>query len=81
MWMGLLAAEEYECVVVDQVSGVLPLLRFFGFKTIFYCHYPDKLLVQPSSNPIKRVYRFILDLMEEVSIFFAQKIYVNSQYT
>ncbi len=44
LWMIAFADRIYRCVVVDQVSVALPLLRVFGYKTIFYCHYPDKLL-------------------------------------
>jgi len=40
----------FDVIVVDQVSAVIPLARFFAFilrrktKVIFYCHFPDKLL-------------------------------------
>ena len=59
---------------------VLPLLRLFGYKTIFYCHYPDKLL-SGKRGFLKKIYRFFIDLVEEISLLFAQKIYVNSLYT
>lgn len=67
-------------MVADQVSVVLPLLRLFGIKTIFYCHYPDKLL-SGKRNFIKKIYRFFIDLVEELSLLCAHKIYVNSLYT
>ena len=67
-------------VVADQVSVVLPLLRLFGIKTIFYCHYPDKLLSGRRSF-LKQIYRFFIDLLEELSLLCAHKIYVNSLYT
>ena len=35
----------YDIFIVDQVSVVLPILKFFGRKTIFYCHFPDKALI------------------------------------
>ena len=50
-------------VVADQVSVVLPLLRLFGFKTLFYCHYPDKLLAQ-QGGIVKKMYRWGMDLWE-----------------
>ena len=53
---------KYDVVVADQVSIVLPLLRMFRNKTIFYCHFPDKLLAGSRKNPLKKVYRFFLDL-------------------
>lgn len=54
---------EYDVVVADQVSVVLPLLRIFGYKTIFYCHYPDKLLAGNRQSLLKKMYRFIIDLL------------------
>ena len=53
---------KYDVVVADQVSIVLPLLRMFRNKTIFYCHFPDQLLAGSRKNPLKKVYRFFLDL-------------------
>ncbi len=53
----------YSVVVADQVSIVLPLLRIFGYKTIFYCHYPDKLLSGVKTNFLKKIYRFFIDLV------------------
>ena len=70
----------FDVVVADQVSVVLPLLKLFGIKTIFYCHYPDKLL-SGRRNILKKVYRFFIDLFEELSLLCADKIYVNSKYT
>lgn len=67
-------------VVADQVSVVLPLLWLFGFKTIFYCHYPDKMLSQ-KGGLLKKVYRLFMDTWEEVSLLWAKTIYVNSGYT
>ena len=66
--------------MADQVSVVLPLLRLFRIKTIFYCHYPDKLL-SGKRNFIKKIYRFFIDLVEELSLLCAHKIYVNSLFT
>lgn len=71
---------DFDVVVCDQVSAVVPILRFFGYRTIFYCHHPDKLL-SPRGGLIKRIYRFFIDLWEEVSLFYSNKIYVNSEYT
>lgn len=47
---------------------------------MFYCHYPDKLL-SGRRNFIKKIYRFFIDLLEELSLLCAQKIYVNSLFT
>lgn len=71
----------YKAVVCDQVSFVLPFLRLAGHNTIFYCHFPDKLLAGSRKSILKRFYRFFIDLAEELSLLFAKKIYVNSEYT
>ena len=52
---------DFDVVVCDQVSAVVPILRILGYKTIFYCHYPDKLLA-PKGGLVKRVYRLFIDL-------------------
>lgn len=80
IWLIVHHRRTFDVVVADQVSVVLPLLRLFGIKTIFYCHYPDKLL-SGRRNIIKKVYRFFIDLIEEVSLLCAHKIYVNSLFT
>jgi len=80
MWMIVYESNVYDVVVADQVSVVVPLLRLFGFKVIFYCHYPDKLLAGKRGFA-KKIYRFFIDLVEELSLLFANKIYVNSLYT
>ena len=80
IWLILNQRKEYEVVVADQVSVVLPILRLFGIKTIFYCHYPDKLLAG-KRNWAKKIYRYLIDLVEEISLLCAHKIYVNSLYT
>lgn len=80
IWLIVHHRRSFDVVVADQVSVVLPLLRLFGIKTIFYCHYPDKLL-SGRRNFIKKIYRFFIDLVEEVSLLCAHKIYVNSLYT
>jgi len=63
IWLIMFDQNDYKVVVADQVSVVLPLLKLFGFKTIFYCHYPDKLL-SGKTNIVKRIYRFFIDWVE-----------------
>lgn len=50
----------FDVVVADQVSVVLPFLKLFGIRTIFYCHYPDKLLSGRRSF-LKKIYRYFID--------------------
>jgi len=80
IWLILHHSKDYDVVVADQVSVVVPLLRLFRFKVIFYCHYPDKLLAGKRGF-FKKIYRFFIDLVEELSLIFAHKIYVNSLFT
>ena len=54
----------YKAIVCDQVSFVLPFLRLSGHKTIFYCHYPDKLLAGSRRSILKKIYRFFIDSLE-----------------
>jgi len=37
-------------VVLDGISMPLPLFGWLGIPSIFYCHFPDKLLVQYNNN-------------------------------
>ena len=37
----LFYSETTDIVILDGVSAPVPLLRLFGMKVIFYCHFPD----------------------------------------
>lgn len=81
-----LGTRRVACTLVDlspppQVSAVVPLLRFFNRRVVFYCHYPDKLLCVERGSAAKRMYRSVIDKVEEISLFFANEILVNSKYT
>jgi len=39
-----------DVVVLDGISLPLPLFSWLGVPSIFYCHFPDKLLVQYNNN-------------------------------
>ena len=47
----------------------------------YYCHFPDRYLARPSRNPLKRIYRYVLDSLESVSLRCADYIAVNSKFT
>eukprot|EP00743_Colponemidia_sp_Colp-15_P002724 GILK01002950.1.p1 GENE.GILK01002950.1~~GILK01002950.1.p1 ORF type:complete len:416 (+),score=93.37 GILK01002950.1:70-1317(+) len=68
-------------VFCDQVSAVVPILKLFGAKVIFYCHYPDQLLCTDRTSLLKRIYRYPLDLLEEFTTGMADTILVNSKFT
>ena len=77
----ILYGGHYDCIIVDQVSVCVPILRLFRRKVLFYCHFPDKLLCTQRSNPLKRFYRFFLDFFEEVTLIPTNLILVNSKFT
>ncbi|OTA54884.1 glycosyltransferase family 4 protein [Hypoxylon sp. EC38] len=68
---------------VDQLSAGLPLLQFLHpqARVLFYCHFPDLLLVQGRQRWWKRVYRLPFDLWEQWSMSFADAVAVNSNFT
>lgn len=71
----------------DQISAPIPLIKCFSRllhghtpKIIFYCHHPDMLLTTRSSL-LKSLYRWPIDLLEELTTGCADCVLVNSQYT
>ena len=69
-----------DLVFCDQVSACVPLLRWAGFRVLFYCHFPDQLLTARRST-LKRLYRAPLDWLEERSTGAADRVLVNSRFT
>jgi alpha-1,3/alpha-1,6-mannosyltransferase len=76
----ILFGGNFDMIIVDQIPLPIPILNL-RFKTFFYCHFPDKLLCVERKSFIKRVYRFFIDLIEEMTMIFAHIIVVNSKYT
>jgi len=72
--------EDYLVAVVDQVSACVPVIRTRSAKVLFYCHFPDQLLTH-RSNVFKRVYRYPLDWLEQVTTGCADRVVVNSNFT
>lgn len=56
----------YDIIFVDQISLSIPILRLTRARILFYCHHPDKLLTTRSSV-LKKLYRWPLDLAEEIT--------------
>lgn len=75
-WLG-----SFDAVVLDGVSAPLILLRIFNVPTLFYCHYPDKLLCTDRTALAKRVYRSFIDALEDISMVWAHKVVCNSSFT
>lgn len=80
---GELAELKPDYFFVDQLSAGLPVLQYLRPRApiLFYCHFPDLLLVQGRQSFWKRVYRCLPDLIERWSMSFADAIAVNSKFT
>ncbi|KXN91966.1 Alpha-1,3/1,6-mannosyltransferase ALG2 [Leucoagaricus sp. SymC.cos] len=88
----LSGAPSYDVYFVDQLSTCVPFLRAIGkTRVVFYCHFPDKLLangafvdgelVKAQGSLQKRLYRYPMDLLEEVTTRQADVILANSKFT
>ena len=80
IWV-LLFAGRFNYYILDQVSFPIPLLRCRNRNVLFYCHYPDKLLSTNRASFLKRIYRYVLDFVEEATTGMARTILVNSKFT
>jgi len=68
-------------IICDQVSACIFILKIFSSaKIVFYCHFPDKLLTK-RENFLKKVYRSVIDWIEERTTGLADVILVNSHFT
>ncbi|GAB7362291.1 hypothetical protein MBLNU230_g2309t1 [Neophaeotheca triangularis] len=82
-----LAQLQPDVIFVDQLSACIPFFRvlYSRAKVLFYCHYPDHLLVQPEKDPLRKllksVYRLPFDALEGWSTGCADSVAVNSKYT
>ncbi|CAK5279502.1 unnamed protein product [Mycena citricolor] len=85
-------APKYDVYFVDQLSTCVPFLRAFGqTPVVFYCHFPDKLLAngefvegnfkKKGTGLMKRIYRYPMDWLEEVTTRQADIILSNSNFT
>ncbi|KAG8467189.1 hypothetical protein KFE25_000505 [Diacronema lutheri] len=85
LWLERARARGARVAVVDQLSAPVPLLRLMGMRVIFYCHFPDKLLVQHAATGLrsaaKRAYRVPFDALEEACTGCAHRVLVNSAFT
>ena len=71
----------FDVIIVDQVSFCVPLLRLCGRRVLFYCHFPDKLLCVNRTSFLKKLYRFVLDIVEEICLIPSNMIVTNSKFT
>ncbi|KAL9000088.1 MAG: hypothetical protein Q9169_001163 [Polycauliona sp. 2 TL-2023] len=81
--LGELARLKPDAFFIDQLAAGIPFLRWRCPKTpiLFYCHFPDLLLVQNRSRWSKRIWRLPFDGLEGWGMKGADKIVVNSDFT
>lgn len=71
----------FDVVIVDQVSVVVPVLKWKkASKILFYCHFPDMLLAK-STTRLRKLYRKPIDWLEETTTGQADHVLVNSEFT
>lgn len=82
-WSGELAKLKPTAFFLDQLSAGIPFLRWFwkDQKVLFYCHFPDLLLVQGRKRWYKRTWRIGFDWWEGWGIRGADRVVVNSEFT
>lgn len=84
IWIALrvcFSSRKPDVIFCDQVSACLLILKLFSkAKTVFYCHFPDKLLTKRETW-IKWLYRLPLDFFEEWTTGLADILLVNSHFT
>ena len=82
-WSGELAELKPTAFFIDQLSAGIPFLRWFweDQKILFYCHFPDLLLVQGRKSWYKRIWRVGFDWLEGWGIRGADRVVVNSGFT
>ncbi|KAG6884041.1 hypothetical protein C0992_007124 [Termitomyces sp. T32_za158] len=86
------SAPKFDVYFVDQLSTCIPFLQRLGnTRVVFYCHFPDKLLAngafaegeenKKQVGVLKRIYRFPMDWLEEMTTRQADVILANSLFT
>eukprot|EP00171_Calliarthron_tuberculosum_P014536 IDg14536t1 len=74
-----------DVAVVDIVTLPVVVLALCGVPTLFYCHFPDKLLastlMRATPSPLRRAYRAAVDELEARALGAASAVAVNSRFT
>jgi alpha-1,3/alpha-1,6-mannosyltransferase len=70
-----------DVVFVDLVAHAIPVLRWASpARVVFFCHFPDRLLV-PARRGLYAWYRLPIDALEERATGMADRVLVNSRFT
>ncbi|EJU05889.1 UDP-Glycosyltransferase/glycogen phosphorylase [Dacryopinax primogenitus] len=89
---GLQQIPSPDVFLIDQLSTVTPLVRWFLLRrVVFYCHFPDKLLSGGKAanadgeilkeGIVKRIYRMPINVLEEITTGNADLVIANSLFT
>lgn len=74
----------HDLVLCDQVPTCIPIFKWFDYRNksriIYYCHFPDQLLTDRETLA-KRIYRSLIDWLEERTTGMADIVLVNSNFT
>ncbi|KAL8705055.1 MAG: hypothetical protein Q9201_001825 [Fulgogasparrea decipioides] len=81
--LGELGRLKPDVFFVDQLAAGIPFLRWRWpeQRILFYCHFPDLLLVQNRERWWKRIWRLAFDWLEGWGMRGVDKIVVNSGFT
>ncbi len=77
----LIFEQKYDLYILDQSSLPLILLYLFRRKSLYYCHFPDYLLVRNKKGILRIIYRKFIFLLEYLSMKFIQNLVCNSKFT
>lgn len=82
-WSGELDRLLPDSFFVDQLAAGLPFMRWRwpNTRVLFYCHFPDLLLVSGRKRWWKRVWRVSFDWLEGCGMRGADRVIVNSSFT
>ena len=68
---------------LDLLSAGVPILRYLypSTRILFYCHFPDRLLVQNRKAWYRKIWRLPFDALESWGMRGADRVMVNSNFT
>jgi len=74
--------QQADVIVIDGLPSPIPFLLSSRLSILFYCHFPDKLLVRNKSSRLGQViYRRLVETIEDWTMPLADMFVVNSMFT
>lgn len=71
----------YDVILNDQISVINPILKLMTRKLVFYCHFPDQKLVVKREGRLRKLYRCVMNFLEEFGMRHCDHVFVNSIFT